>query len=116
MEFEKLQKEIRDLKMRILDLETDNRKSFRRLSSFKEDGKELYIVIAEYSYYTLIYRGTKFEPWVVAYKYRPERKCWDQGRYFDIFADALLYMIKNEPILFCVAEKLRKEGEDEAEK
>lgn len=114
-ELEKLQEEIKDLKLRVLELETDNRKSFRKLSSFKEDGKELYIVIAEYSDYTLIYRGTQFDPWVVAYGYRPKQKCWDQGHYFDVFADALLYLIKHEPILFYMAEELRKENKDETE-
>lgn len=114
-QIEKLQEEIRKLKARVYDLETDNRKVFRRLSSFKEEGKELYIVIAEYSDYTLIYRGTKFEPWVVAYGYRPKQKCWDHGNYFDVFADALLYLIKHEPILFYMAEELRKENKDETE-
>lgn len=99
MELEKLQEEIKDLKLRVLELETDNRKSFRKLSSFKEEGKALYIVIAEYGYYTLIYRPVKYEPWIVAYGYHPEQKCWDQGYYFDVFAHAIKYLFENEPIL-----------------
>lgn len=115
-QIEKLQEEIKKLKARVYDLETDNRKSIRKLSSFfTDEEKELYIVIAQYGTYTLIYRGTKFEPWVVAYGYRPEQKCWDHGNYFDVFADALLYLIKHEPILFYMAEELRKENKDETE-
>lgn len=114
MELEKLQKEIKKLEARVYDLEIDNRKSFRKLSSFFIDKeKELYIVIAQYGTYTLIYRGTKYEPWIVAYGYHPEQKCWDQGHYFDVFADALLYLIKHEPILFHMTEELRKENKDE---
>jgi len=113
MEFKKLQEEIKKLKARVRELETDAHKSFRRLSSFKEEGKEVYIVIAEYGDYTLMYRPVKFEPWIVAYHYRTDQKCWDHGHYFDVFADALLYLIKHESILYYVAQELRKEDEDE---
>ena len=110
-EIEKLQEEIKKLKARVYDLETDNRKSIRKLSSFfTDEEKELYIVIAQYGTYTLIYRGTQFEPWVVAWLYRPEQKCWDQGHYFDRFADAIKYLFENEPILQGI---FRKENEDE---
>lgn len=109
-QIERLQREIRDLKLRVMELEADNRKSFRKLSSFKEESKALYIIIAEYNYYTLIYRPVKFEPWIVAYNYCLEQKCWDQGHYFDKFADAIKYLFANEPILQDV---FGKENEDE---
>ena len=110
-ELEKLQKEISKLKIRVCDLETDNRKSFRKLSSFfTDEGKDLYIVIARYGTYTLIYRGTKFEPLIVAWLYNPEKKYWEQGHYFDKFADAIKYLFENEPVLQDV---FRKEEHDE---
>ena len=104
-ELERLQDEVRVLKARITDLETDNKKSLRQLSSFfKEEEKEMYIIIAQYSTYTLMYRGTQFEPWIVAYHCRPEQKCWDQGHYFDKFATAIRYLFENEPVLVAFSE------------
>lgn len=100
MDMEQLQRVVNQLRNRVAQLERCNGKSFRKLSSFfTDEEKELYIVIAQYGTYTLIYRGTKFEPWIVAYNYYPEQKCWDQGHYFDRFADAIKYLFANEPIL-----------------
>lgn len=54
---------------------------------------ELFTVIGQIGDYTLIYRYTKFEPWVVAWCFKGTY--WEQGHYFDTFEDAVQYMIAN---------------------
>ena len=41
--------------------------------------------------YTLLNRGTEFQPYVVAYKYDRESQAWSQGHYFSIQQDAEYY-------------------------
>ena len=56
--------------------------------------KESYIVVAEYPEieYTLIYRDSKYEPWVAAWGYKKERNSWCQGHYFADLEDAVRYI------------------------
>lgn len=43
--------------------------------------------------YVLLYRNTKYEPWVAAWKYNDERKSWGQGHYFENLVYAMSYIM-----------------------
>ena len=49
-------------------------------------------VLARKNEYTLIYRHTIYEPFVVAWKYDAERQDWCQGNYFESVVDAKSWM------------------------
>lgn len=48
-----------------------------------------YVIIAEFEDidYTLIYRGTNFQPWIAAWQYRGG--VWGQGHYFETIEEAM---------------------------
>ena len=54
--------------------------------------EERYLILETKGDYTLIYRYTSFQPWVVAWLYR-ENSHWEQGHYFDEFSDAVEYFL-----------------------
>ena len=110
-QMEDLTREILKLRARVLDLETDNRKVFRKLSTLKVEDKQTFIVIAKYGTYSLIYNVGAYEPWIVANGYNEENKCWGHGHYFEIFADAIKYLFDNEPVLESF--RFHKESEDD---
>lgn len=107
MKTDDLKNKISALEARVAELESANRNVFRNLSSFKEDNKELYIVIAEYGTYTLMYhcpaseiqRWERGVQWIVAKGYSSTTGTWESERVFDIYADAIVFLFQNEPIL-----------------
>lgn len=60
-----------------------------------DNANEIYVVIAEYPEidYTLIYRNSKYQPWVAAWAYKGDGKSWGQGHYFSELEDALQYIV-----------------------
>lgn len=52
---------------------------------------ELYTIVSTIGDYTIINRHTSFLPWVAAWCYHGEEKCWDNGNYFQTLEDAVLY-------------------------
>ena len=70
-------------------------KSFYDLKSLVNgNANETYVIIGEFPKinYTLIYRGTTYDPWIVAYGYNKENRCWDQGRYYEKLEDAMAFI------------------------
>lgn len=53
-----------------------------------------YLIVTEYKdiNYTLIYRNTDFQPWIVAYGYIPEKHAWSSGHYFQNIEDATAFI------------------------
>lgn len=53
------------------------------------------IIVAEFPEinYALIYRQSKYEPWVAAYGLIRESKCWCQGHYFVSLEGAMEYIL-----------------------
>ena len=49
-------------------------------------------VLNQIGNYTLVYRHTVYEPFVVAWKFDPVKQDWCQGHYFESCQDARLYM------------------------
>lgn len=76
-------------------------KVFTELSDMLETEKTHYVVVASYGDYTLIYRNTAYEPWVVAYRYDKDALCWAQGHYYADLGNAMAY-------LYTMVEKLRE--------
>ena len=58
-----------------------------------------YLVLATYGDYSLIYRFTSFQPWIVAYLYDEANKGWANGHYFEDMAKAVGYMFYIEKTL-----------------
>ena len=56
----------------------------------------VYLILEEYPEidYTLLYRRSKYQPFVAAWAYNKEGNYWGQGHYFESLMDAVLY-IKN---------------------
>ena len=59
-----------------------------------DNANERYIIVAEYPKidYTLIYRNSKYQPWVAAWGYKGDGKSWSQGHYFAELEDAMQYI------------------------
>lgn len=62
------------------------------MSDDKENGK--FIIIQTYGDYTLIYRNTKYQPWIVAYAYDEGNQCWGHGTYLNEFDAAIACFYK----------------------
>lgn len=56
-----------------------------------EKGIENYTIVSEIGPYTIINRHTSYLPWVAAWIYQKEHKCWANGNYFSTLEDAVLY-------------------------
>lgn len=56
--------------------------------------RDEYIVVEQYPEieYTLIYRNTRFEPWVAAWCYHENEGYWGQGHYFETVNEAVSYI------------------------
>jgi len=61
-----------------------------------EEKKRAYEKILRIGDYTLINRHTKFEPWIVCWKFDDESYTWNQGHYFQGAIFAILFMIGRE--------------------
>lgn len=70
-------------------------KKFMNIKDIQADVDEMYLIVAEYKPYTLIYRFTSFQPWVAAWCYDPESKSWANGNYFQDLKDAMKYIEDN---------------------
>lgn len=71
----------------------------------KADGfDEKYLIVATYGNYTLIYRFTSIQPWVVAYLYNPQTKSWAQGYYFEWLSHALIFALRRSDIDWSIIE------------
>jgi len=70
-------------------------KMFYDIKELVED-KELvkFAIIEEFPEinYTLIYRNSKYLPWVAAWGYKGDGKSWGQGHYFENITDAMEYI------------------------
>ena len=58
-----------------------------------EKGIENYTIVSEIGAYTIINRHTSYLPWVAAWLYHKESKCWANGNYFSTLEDAVLYAL-----------------------
>ena len=62
--------------------------------------KEKYVIVEEYPEidYVLVRRDNEYQPWVAAWNYQPEIRCWGQGHYFGTLESAMEYirMVKGE--------------------
>ena len=54
-------------------------------------GIEYRTVISEIGMYTIINRHTSYLPWVAAWLYDKESKCWANGNYFQTLEEAVIY-------------------------
>ena len=70
-------------------------KMFYDIKELVED-KELvkFMIIEEFPKinYTLIYRNSKYQPWVAAWDYKGDGKSWGQGHYFETITDAMEFI------------------------
>ena len=64
----------------------------KRLTDFTQGDD--FIIVEEFPEidYVLIYRGTRYEPWVAAWAYNKEGKYWGQGHYFSDIRDAMAWI------------------------
>ena len=55
---------------------------------------EHYTLISDYPSinYTLFNRHTRFQPWVVAWCFKPDKGYWEQGHYFEYLLEATEYI------------------------
>lgn len=65
------------------------------LNNLSSEGDK-YIVIQEYDDYTLIYRHSGYQPWIVAYGYDEREKCWGNGHYFEKLESAMSFIFLEE--------------------
>lgn len=75
------------------------KKEFKNISEcvIADDGKaEKYIIVAKQGSYTLIYRDSNFQPWIVAYMYDEDSQSWGNGHYFDTLWKAVKYITEEE--------------------
>lgn len=58
------------------------------------ENDEHYTIIEEFPEidYALIYRHTRFQPWVAAWGLNKEKEYWNQGHYFETGTDAIKYI------------------------
>jgi len=52
---------------------------------------ELYTIVSTIGDYTIINRHTSYLPWIAAWCYHEEEKCWENGNYFPTLEEAVLY-------------------------
>lgn len=57
---------------------------------------ELYTIVSTIGSYTIINRHTSYLPWVAAWCYHEEEKCWANGNYFSTLENAVLYAMSRE--------------------
>ena len=57
---------------------------------------ENYTIVSEIGAYTIINRHTSYLPWVAAWLYKKESKCWANGNYFSTLENAVLYAMSRE--------------------
>ena len=57
---------------------------------------ENYTIVSEIGAYTIINRHTSYLPWVAAWCYHEEEKCWGNGNYFSTLESAVLYAMSRE--------------------
>jgi len=53
-----------------------------------------FLIVAEYPElrYALLYRNQDFEPWIVAYGFDRQQRCWANGNYFQELDKAMEYI------------------------
>lgn len=68
-------------------------KEFVKIETLATEPEQL-IVMESYPEinYTLLRRNTKFQPYIAAYGYNKEEKCWGNGHYFDTILEAERYI------------------------
>ena len=71
-----------------------NGEDFGEFLDVNEDGKKRATAVYTKGDYTILYRGTSFEPWIAAYCYDKETVTWGNGNYFDSFGEAVLYVMR----------------------
>ena len=57
---------------------------------------ELYTIVSTIGSYTIINRHTSYLPWIAAWLYKKEEKCWANGNYFPTLESAVLYALERE--------------------
>lgn len=74
------------------------KKEFKNISECvsADNEKEKYIIVAKYGDHTLIYRNSKYHPWVVAFMYDKEFQCWGNGSYFGTLWEAMQNIAEKE--------------------
>ena len=56
--------------------------------------KEVVLRIPEIDYVLIHWPNNELTPWVAAWSYNEERKCWGQGHYFMTKENAINYLIE----------------------
>lgn len=66
---------------------------FKNLNTTVPKGDN-FLIVAEYPElrYALLYRNQDFEPWIVAYGFNREQRCWANGNYFQTLDKAMEYI------------------------